>query len=75
MISIEEFGSYAYGLPEDQVAPATLTRWIAGESIELDELLSCLRGDAVTAAAASPESMAVVRLALERLETRFAGRV
>jgi hypothetical protein len=71
ILSLKEFDSYVYGLPEDAVSPITLSRWAFGEPIELSELLDCLRNDAVVAAGDSDESLQIVRLALERLEALF----
>lgn len=68
LLSLAEFQSYAYGLPEAAVVPSTLTRWVAGEPVEFADLLQCFRGEAAEAAASSDESLEVVRLARERLE-------
>ena len=35
VLSLAEFQSYAYGLPETAVVPDTLTRWVAGEPGDL----------------------------------------
>jgi hypothetical protein len=68
VLSLAEFQSYTYGLPETAIAPETLTRWVAGEPTELADLLECFRGEAAEAASSSDESLGIVRLALERLE-------
>ena len=68
VLSLAEFQSYTYGLPETAIAPGILTRWVAGEPTELADLLECFRGEAAEAASSSDESLEIVRLALERLE-------
>jgi hypothetical protein len=68
VLSLAEFQSYNYGLPETAIVPGTLTRWVAGEPVELADLLECFRGEAAEAASSSDESLEIVRLALERLE-------
>jgi hypothetical protein len=71
ILSLAEFQRYAYGLPEEAVAPETLTRWAGGEEVEPSQLLRCLWGEATEAAASSDSSLEVVRSALERLESMF----
>ncbi|HTA98170.1 MAG TPA: hypothetical protein VK730_11075 [Solirubrobacteraceae bacterium] len=68
VLSLAEFQSYTYGLPETAIVPGTLTRWVAGEPVDLDDLLECFRGEAAEAASSSDESLEIVRLAIERLE-------
>ena len=68
VLSLAEFQRYAYGLPEEVAAPATLTRWAVGEAIDGAELLRCLEGEAKEAAASSDSSLEVVRVAIERLQ-------
>lgn len=68
VLSLAEFQRYAYGLPEEVAAPATLTRWAVGEDISPAELLRCLEGDAKEAAASSDSSLEVVRMAIGRLQ-------
>jgi hypothetical protein len=75
VLSLAEFQSYAYGLPETAVVPGTLTRWVAGEPVEPADLLQCFRGEAAEAASSSDESLEIVRLALERLEAISPGDV
>jgi hypothetical protein len=72
VLSLAEFQAYTYGLAETAVVPDTLTRWVAGESVELADLLECLRGEAAEAASSSDESLEIVRLAIARLEALFA---
>jgi hypothetical protein len=68
VLSLAEFQSYAYGLPETAVVPGSLTRWVAGEPGDVADLLQCFRGEAAEAASSSDESLEIVRVALERLE-------
>lgn len=71
VLSMDEFASYAYGIPEDAVPPPLITRWAYGEEVALDELLQCLRSDALDAAGDSDQALEAVRLALERLKAMF----
>lgn len=71
VLSLAEFQSYAYGLPEDSVPPPAMTRWIAGDDLSAEELLACLRGDATVAASGNDEALQIVRLALERMARLF----
>jgi hypothetical protein len=73
VLSLAEFQSYGYGLAETAVVPGTLTRWVAGDPVELADLLECFRGEAAEAASSSDESLEIVRLAIERLEALFPG--
>ena len=68
VLSLAEFQRYAYGLPEDAVAPELLTRWAGGSEIEPEELSECLRGEATVSAASSDAALEVVRVAIERLQ-------
>ena len=74
VLSLAEFQSYTYGLPETAIVPDTLTRWVAGEPVEFADLLECFRGQAAEAAASSDESLEIVRLALERLEAMLCAQ-
>lgn len=74
VLSLAEFQSYTYGLPETAIVPGTMTRWVAGEPVELADLLECFRGEAAEVAASSDESLEIVRLALERLEAMFSAQ-
>ncbi|MEA2231591.1 MAG: hypothetical protein QOD83_1407 [Solirubrobacteraceae bacterium] len=71
VLSLAEFQSYAYGLPEDATPPALMTQWMAGADLSATELLACLRGDAVDAASGSDEALQIVRLAIERMTSLF----
>jgi hypothetical protein len=71
ILSLAEFQRYAYGLPEEVGAPETLTRWAGGEEMEPSRLLQCLQEEATEAASSSDESLEVVRLAIERLQSMF----
>lgn len=71
MLSLAEFQSYAYGLPEDSVPPPVMTRWMAGDDLNAEELFACLRGDATEAASGSDEALQIVRLALVRMALLF----
>jgi hypothetical protein len=71
ILSLGEFQSYAYGLPEDAVPPGTLTRWMAGDAPTVDELLACLNHEAAAAASGSDEALEIVRLAVERIAALF----
>lgn len=71
VLSLAEFESYVYAIPEDAVPPPTLVRWMNGEQLGVDELLACLRGDAVDAAGSSDEALVIVRVALERMQRLF----
>lgn len=71
ILSSAEFQSYTYGLSEDAVPPATLTRWVAGETLTAEELLACLHGEATSTAADSDEALEIVRLAIERMTAAF----
>ena len=71
ILSLEEFQSYAYGLSEEAVAPALLTRWAGGDEVEPGPLMECLRGEATSSASSSDASLEVVRLAVERLKAAF----
>jgi hypothetical protein len=72
VLSLAEFQRYAYGLPEQVAAPATLTKWAGGEDIGLSQLLRCFEGEAEEAAASRDSSLEVVRTAIERLQ-RISG--
>jgi hypothetical protein len=71
VLSLAEFQSYAYGLPEDSVPPPVMTRWMAGDDLSAEELFACLRGDATDAGSGSDESLQIVRLGLERMARLF----
>jgi hypothetical protein len=71
ILSLAEFQRYAYGLPEEAVAPELLTRWAGGDEIGPEQLLECLRGDATASAASSDASLEVIRTAIERLQGNF----
>lgn len=71
VLSTEEFAHYAYGVPEDAIPPPLITQWASGREVQLDELLQCLRSDALDAAGDSDEALETVRLALERLKALF----
>lgn len=73
ILSLAEFQSYAYGLPEGTEAPAILSGWAAGQDIAPTELLRCFRNEGTAVAASSDESLEIARLALERLQTAFPG--
>jgi hypothetical protein len=75
ILSLAEFQRLAYGLPEDAVPPALLTRWATGERVEPLELLRCLETETIGAAASSDESLEIVRLASERLKRAFPDAV
>jgi len=75
VLSLAEFQSYAYGLPEAAIVPGTLTRWVSGEPVELGDLVECFRGEAAEAASSSDESLEIVRLAVERLGALFPGAI
>jgi hypothetical protein len=68
VLSLAEFQRYAYELPEEVAAPATLTRWAVGEDIDSAVLLHCFEGEARESAASSDGSLEVVRAAIERLQ-------
>lgn len=71
ILSLAEFQRYAYGLPEEAVAPELLARWAGGDDIGPEPLLDCLRGEATASAASSDASLEVVRSAIERLQSIF----
>lgn len=71
ILSLAEFQSYAYGLPEGEEAPQLMSRWLAGEDVKARDLVHCLRHEAIAVAASSDESLEIVRLALERLQVAF----
>lgn len=74
ILSHAEFQSYTYGLAEDAVPPETLTRWMTGDALSANELLECLHGEAMAAAADSDEALEIVRLAIERTNALFSHR-
>jgi hypothetical protein len=71
VLSLAEFQRYAYGLPEEVAAPATLAKWAGGEDIDPSQLLRCFQGEAKEAASSSDSSLEVVRTAIERLQKMF----
>jgi hypothetical protein len=71
VLSLAEFQRYAYGLPEEAIAPELLARWAAGSEVEPEQLRECFRGEAATSAASSDASLEIVRLAIERLQRIF----
>lgn len=71
ILSMAEFQSYAYGLPEGEETPETLFRWSMGEAIAPRELAQCLHREGTAAASSSDESLEIVRRALDRLRAAF----
>jgi hypothetical protein len=71
VLSVAEFATYVYGLPEDVAVPQLMTRWLADGQADLVDLRSCLRGPAAEAACGDDAAHEIVRIALARLEALF----
>ena len=69
--TLAEMQTYAYAVPEDQVAPAILTRFIAGEVVEPGELYRALIGDARASVASDPAGLEIINMVAERLRKAF----
>ena len=69
--TMAEMQTYAYAVPEDQVGPAIITRFIAGEAIDPGELHEALVGDGLAAVAGDDAALEVVQTVADRLRKAF----
>lgn len=69
--TMAEMQTYAYAVPEDQVGPAIITRFIAGEDVDVGELYRALVGDGRECVADDSAALEVIYTVAERLRSKF----
>ena len=69
--TMAEMQTYAYAVPEDQVGPAIITRFVAGQEVNPGELHRALVGEGHAAVADDPAALEVVKAVADRLRKAF----